>query len=102
MLNGHLPTILNLFAIVGAGVGVALWVDGGQDALLAKLNAMDRAMGDVVHNLDKRIMANEAGRADRWRGQDQKIWASELQIRNPEINVPDPDLVVRSRSLTGG
>jgi hypothetical protein len=37
--------------------------------------------------------------ATRWTNQDQKIWSLQLQIANPEIEVPDSDDVVRGRDM---
>lgn len=43
---------------------------------------------DAISEVQKQIKAVQDNTDDRWRGQDQRKWADELQRLNPDLKMP--------------
>lgn len=106
--NGFLINIATLLAVVIAAISGALWISSlfGQinEQVSDEMHLIRLDMNKVMHDMDKRVSINEAAlmylpATDRWRGQDQIIWALRLKELNHDIEVPDASDVIRDRQL---
>ena len=73
--NGEIKTALTRETLISASavaaiIGGVLWLT------------------NQLHAIDSRLQRIEEATLDRWTQTDMKVWAQELQIRNPAIAVP--------------
>ena len=104
--NGFLINIATLLAVVVTAISGALWIstilNDVNQQVKESMHLIRTDMARIMHEMDKRVTVNEAAllllpAEDRWRGQDQIIWALRLHDQNPDIEVPDPSDIIRDR-----
>lgn len=59
-------------------------------AVIVAVVLVDRRLGAIENQLQVIQVKQESNALDRWRSDNQKAWATELQRLNPDVIVPNP------------
>lgn len=87
-------TLIPLGTAVAVVVGLitgAWWLAG----LKGDIERSNNALRDEIRDLRYRIERSEQTMLDRWTATHQRLWASEMQRRNPTLTVPEVSDIIK-------
>lgn len=88
----------NTLVPLGMVAGIILSLVTGAIYFERKFTTIEKQMGVMNHEVSLQLQTIQANMQNRWTSQDMKIWEQQLQIKNPNLVVPDSSAITKARN----